>query len=395
MKFAIAFNSALPYRKPMENSVPNDPHKKVSETLGLWEPKRTLTLEAARKHSERVRLFRLALLGVAGLIVIGLIWQFATQQSSFIVDDNPDESVKMINPRYSGRTKDGLPYKLTSAAAVRLTQNAEEVALESPVLTFMRTLDAAPSTVTALTGRYNDMTQILDLETNVDLKTDDGYNCLTTEAKIFAGDKKIEGDAPINCSGNFGRVSGQSYEILDDYKEFVFKGGTTALLTQKDNRPAPASGESDPLNFGFAGNGPIDVVATEGTYKQGVTVLNGAVVVKQGTAIIQSNEMFIYRETASSGAKGSLRLGAVREIDAIGDFKYTSPDNVVTGDRGVYDQETGVVTVTGKVTATQPSGNVIRSERLTYNPKDKTIRFDNKCMGENCDTRTRMRLLPQ
>lgn len=405
----------------MESSLTHNPDVKVSETLGLWEPKRSLTLEAARRHSARIRVLRFTLIGLAILLVAALAWQFTTQQTSFIVDDNPGESVKMINPRYSGRTKDGLPYRLTSSSAIRLTQNAQEVALEGPVLSFMRTLNSEPSIVTAKTGRYNDVEQVLDLQTTVDLRTDDGYHCTSTSARVFAGDKRIDGDAPIMCDGSFGRVTGQSYEILNDYSEFVFKGGTEAYLTPKEKTTeakltSTASGEtatskqdidkqdgdkkkaekaSSPTEFGFAGNQPISVKAETATYKSGLTVLNGNVDVTQGAARIESDEMYIYREVSKDDAGGSLRLGALSEIDARGNFRYTAPDNTVTGRRGVYDQKTGVMTVTGNVRATQPSGHVIKSDRLTYNVRNKTIRFGDQCVGENCgQSRTSLRFTP-
>ena len=79
----------------------------VSEALGLWEPKRTLTLEAARRHSVRIKIIRVLLIALAGLLLLALVWQFSNQTTGPILDDNPDESVKMINPRYSGRTDDG------------------------------------------------------------------------------------------------------------------------------------------------------------------------------------------------------------------------------------------------------------------------------------------------
>jgi len=393
----------------MESSLTHTPHIKASDTLGLWEPKRTLTLEAARRHSVRIRILRLVLISLAIALVASLAWQFATQKTSFIVDDNPGESVKMVNPRYSGRTNDGLPYRLKSSSAIRLTPNTQEVVLEGPVLSFVRSVNATPSILTAKTGQYNDVDQVLDLKTAVDLRTDDGYHCTSTHARVFAGAKRIEGDAAILCDGSFGRVTGQSYEILNNYSEFVFRGGTDAYLTPNKDalEPEDASLTSAPVKkeppaqksnlpeFGFAGNQPISVKAETATYKSGLTVLNGTVDVTQGAARIESDEMYIYREVSKDDAGGSLRLGALSEIDARGNFRYTAPDNTVTGNRGVYNQITGVMTVTGNVRVTQPSGNIIKSERLTYNVRDKTIRFGNECVGKKCGNRTSLRFAPE
>lgn len=207
----------------------------ASEALGLWEPKRTLTLEAARRHSLRIRLIRRVLIGLSALLIGLLIWQFASQGTTTFPQDNPNESVRMINPRYSGRTNDDLPYYLTAAEAIRTTSNDEVVELVKPVLHFFREAGAEESTIVAEAGTYDDLNKILNLRTTVNLKTDDGNNCVTTHARIFAKTKIVEGDEPIKCNGTFGIVNGNAYEILENYKVFVFKNGMDAILDQDEN----------------------------------------------------------------------------------------------------------------------------------------------------------------
>ena len=113
--------SSSPSSSPRENS--------VADALGLWEPKRTLTLEAARRHTQRIQLLRKILMGLAGLLVLFLIFQFVGSGTNTFNDPNPTESVKMVNPRYSGRTSDGLPFYLTADTATRTMEKRSEVAL--------------------------------------------------------------------------------------------------------------------------------------------------------------------------------------------------------------------------------------------------------------------------
>lgn len=207
------------------------PHgHEASEALGLWEPTRTLTLEAARRHSGRILLMQRFLIVAAVLLVGALCWQFAKTAPTRLPEDNPNDSVKMINPRYSGRTSDNLPYKLTAAFATRERQNADEVILEEPVLTFLRAAGAKTSTIKAASGTYDDIGKVLNLTAAVHLETDDGYDCKTAHARIFARDKRIEGDKRIECIGSFGEVNGNAYEIIEDYSVFVFKSGVDAVL---------------------------------------------------------------------------------------------------------------------------------------------------------------------
>lgn len=141
---------------------------------------------------------------------------------------------------------------------------------------------------------------------------------------------------------------------------------------------APASAQ-----FGFGGDGVIDVKAEVATYKGGVTILIGDVVVKQGDATIKSDKMTIYRaETANK--RTAVQLGEITRIIADGNFSYDAPENKVTGDRGVYKRQSKLIDVFGNVKLTQPSGNVIESDTLFYDLENKRARFKNECDGGKC-----------
>ena len=204
-----------------------------------WAPKRRLTLEAARAHSRRVRIVQIILLALAGLLLLGLVFVFSTRAPQTIVESEINETVRMVNPRYIGRTSDGLPYTLTADQATRVRDNPNELKLAVPLLNFYRVQGAEASTIDALNGIYNDVEQTLDLRQEVILTTDDGNTCTTTHARIFLKDKIVEGDEPIRCTGNFGIIDGNGYEIRDNYKTFIFKNGMSGLL-----EPDSAEGET-------------------------------------------------------------------------------------------------------------------------------------------------------
>ena len=380
----------------------------ASDALGLWEPKRTLTLEAARRHTERIRLLRRVLIGASVAMVGLLVFYFMSQGSEVVIEDDPDTSVRMINPRYSGRTSDSLPFYLTSATATRELENRTEVDLRLPVLEFIRAEGAASSFVEADLGTYDDVNKILDLRTdmtleemerrNVILETDDGYRCVTTHARIYPREKRIIGEDPIRCTGNFGEVSGQAYEITDNYEVFIFKNGMDGIINRDTDssvasQTAPENNaRPDRTAFGFDGDGPIAVKAQQATYRDGTTDLIGDVVVQQDDSTLYSNEMQILRDKAAIESAGSIRLGAVREIIATGDFRYESDANDVRGDRAVYERDNSVMTVTGDVTVVQPDGNTVSTDRLVYDTVNETIRFSGQCQGRDCGSGQRTRI---
>ncbi len=366
----------------MNSEVISSGEHEISEALGLWEPKRTLTLEAARKHSKRIKGLQWLLMAVSGGLLAYLAYELTSGNSSSVFDaPSPTESVKMVSPRYSGRTESGQPYYLTAETAIRTLANRSEVALKNPVLEFIRDTGAAPSFIVAETGTYNDISKVLNLEIAVDLTTDDGNNCKTNQARIFTREQRIEGDDRIVCNGNFGDANGNAFEIKDKYKTFIFKNGMDAIIQKETTDTvitSPRKGQA------FGGDTPINVTADQATYMGGLTVLSGNVDVKQGLNRTKSNEMDIFRTEAGDDEKGSLKLGKIRRIDAKGNFRYTTPDTDVTGDRGVYQSQKEIMTITGKVKVKQSSGNTAETNKLIYNVKTESIRFTDNCKGGSC-----------
>lgn len=353
----------------------------VSDALGLWEPKRTLTLEAARKHSARIAMLRKGLILTSAALIGLVVWQFINQPAGFNLPDNPNETVRMTSPKYSGRTSDDLPYYLTATEAVRNAAASTTVNLTAPILNFYRAIGAEPSKVTALNGVYDDVDNILNLTDTVRLGTDDGYSCKTSESKIFTKNKLISGNAHIACNGSFGDVTGNSYTISEDYTVYTFADGMSAIITRDANANTNES-------FGFDGSGPINVQAQTATYKKAITTLSGQVAVNQGASRVTSDNMVIYRaevdKSASDAADKSLKLGAITEIDATGNFVYTAPQRRLTGKRGVYDREKNIITVTGNVELKQGDGTMVTGNKLVYDLTEKRALVGQKCTGSNC-----------
>ena len=214
------------------NSTYKKTDQRAGEELGLWEPKRTLTLESARRHSFFIKMMRRALIVLCLCLSSFLVYEYASQSSVTFIEDNPTEAVKMINPRYSGRTNDGLPFYLKADLATRKMTERDVVSLIKPVLEFTREKGADFSILLAETGTFDDIEKILNLKSGVSLKTDDGYECETTHARVFNKEKRIEGKEYIECNGNFGEVTGNAFEINNDYSQFIFKNGVTAAIEQ-------------------------------------------------------------------------------------------------------------------------------------------------------------------
>ncbi len=349
-----------------------------------WEPRRALTLDAARRHSNFIKIARQVLIALSVFLFAALLWYFIQAPKPTPQIDNPDEAVRMENPVYKGRTSDDLPFTIMSDYAVRLIKAPDEVKLTNPRLSFIRNSSAEESLVTADTGIYNSNSQTLELDKTVSLKTDDGYSCMTSHSRVYIGEKRIEGDDPIDCQGNFGQAAGQAYAINDNFQEFVFKNGMTAriipgeadsaLRGPTDSEASPTRLSADPVSFG--NNDPIDIVAQTATYRGQKTVLNGNVDVRQNDGKILADNMNIIREIVSAPTDSVESYGSIQTIIASGNFQYITPKTTVTGAKGVYERDKNIITVTGDVRYKETNGNTAKSNTMIYDLTTDAVRLE-------------------
>jgi len=149
---------------------------------------------------------------------------------------------------------------------------------------------------------------------------------------------------------------------------------------------------SVPASAQFArnSNAPINGSADNVDYRQDVTVLSGQVDVRQGEVRILSDTMKIYN--GGSGT-GSAAFDNVERIEAIGNFFYLTPDQEVRGTKGVYEQVSDTFTVTGDVILLQGPDNVVTGEKLVYNLTSNQARVVGTCKGRKCGRTGRVNIL--
>ncbi|PHS42476.1 MAG: hypothetical protein COA91_00565 [Robiginitomaculum sp.] len=155
-------------------------------------------------------------------------------------------------------------------------------------------------------------------------------------------------------------------------------------------RPLPASAQ-----ISFGGDEPIDVKAERATYKGAKTVLSGDVIIRQAGSTILADRMDIIRaqniQGEGSQAAGSfVQLGNISRIVAVGNFKYITTQNNVTGDKGVYERDKNIITVTGNVKFTQDNGNTVTGNKMIYDLTTSRARVDGNCSGRDCNSDERV-----
>lgn len=152
---------------------------------------------------------------------------------------------------------------------------------------------------------------------------------------------------------------------------------------------SPASAQFAPDS-----DAPVRGSADTAEYKPGLTILRGQVDVRQADTRILADEMKIYSATERApGAGGAGAFEDVSKIEAIGNFFYLTPEQEVRGKQGVYLAADNTFTVTGDVILLQGEDNVVTGERLIYDLGTNQARVVGTCEGRKCGSEGRVNIL--
>jgi len=146
----------------------------------------------------------------------------------------------------------------------------------------------------------------------------------------------------------------------------------------------------------FGNDSPINVKAERATYRGALTVLSGDVRVTQKDATIFADRMDLHRNeittTNTQTNENSIKLGNINRIVATGNFKYVTPENSVTGEKGVYERDKEIITVTGNARFVQNNGNKVTGNKMIYDLNTNRARVDGSCTGRDCKNNDRVKI---
>ena len=143
----------------------------------------------------------------------------------------------------------------------------------------------------------------------------------------------------------------------------------------------------------FAANStaPITGSADSVENQKGVTRFSGQVDIRQGDVRILADTVDVFNAAARSS--GGEALGDIERMEAVGNFFYITPDQEVKGDKGVYERRKDNFIITGNVILLQGDDNVVTGERLVYNLSDNKAVVTGSCKGRRCGSNGRVNIL--
>lgn len=205
-----------------------------------WEPKRALTLRAARRRSRLIaalRRFFVAGAGASFAAVFVFMALYAVQGGFNAGAYSPQEPLRMLNPRFIGRSENGGPYQLSAEVAERAVGENQPIELISPVYrTEAGTIMLAPR------GIYDERTKRVVFEGEVLFSDSNGNRFTTPNMVVDLEAGTLTGRSGVTGAGPLGVLQADAYELRDSDRALVLRGDVRGQIPDRD----PQNGEPTP-----------------------------------------------------------------------------------------------------------------------------------------------------
>lgn len=193
-----------------------------------------LTLKAARRRSRLIaalRRFFVAGAGASFAAVFVFMALHAVEGGFNAGQYAASEPLRMINPRFVGRTENGGPYQLSAEVAERAVGENQPIELVAPVYrTEAGTIMLAPR------GIYDELAQTVVFDGEV-LFSDRNGNRFTTPNMIVDLERgTLTGRGGVTGAGPLGVLQAGSYELRDSDRALVLGGGVRGQIPDRDQQ---------------------------------------------------------------------------------------------------------------------------------------------------------------
>lgn len=197
--------------------------------------RRAADVARTRAYSRFVRRMKLGLAGAAALLVVALLMLSGTFQGPDELDitftelTGLNDDLRMVSPRIADVDENGRPYTITAATAVQDPDDPSLIHLDD-VQGDMEGGGGSWSAVSSRAGRLNTDEEWLDLETDVALFTDDGYQFRGELVRIDLDTGDISSDRPISGQGPAGTIEGGGVRITKSGDEITVINGSKLVI---------------------------------------------------------------------------------------------------------------------------------------------------------------------
>ncbi len=195
-----------------------------------------------KRYSRFVGLMRIVLPSVAAVLVALVVaWpQFHGVREGFRIEIARlklpfSGGQHLSNARFTGVDRRNRPYTVTADTAAQTDERPGVVDLAHPKADITLS-DGAWVAASANQGTYTKTDEVLQLDGQVDLFHDTGFEMHTLSATVDLKNGTAAGDQPVHGHGPTGALDAAGFRILDGGKRILFTGKAKLVLVPGANR---------------------------------------------------------------------------------------------------------------------------------------------------------------
>jgi len=180
-------------------------------------------------------------LPILALIITALVFTWSHMEESNIIPVQEEESKtsravaknELINPNFQSKDDKSQPYTITAKRAVQDRMDDDLVTLEKPVADILLN-DGRWLAVKARGGSYDQGTRLLNLDGDVHVFHDSGYQLQTQKLRVDLRDNTAHSDTKVHIQGPAGTLQARGLTARRSEQTLVFDGPARLSLSMKD-----------------------------------------------------------------------------------------------------------------------------------------------------------------
>lgn len=218
--------------------------------LAQVDDRRRKEFARAKRHTRLVRSLRVVIpLGCVVALALPVAWIFFNPVRLMGADVSmgavtvSGSKITMQAPKLTGFKRDNRAYVVNAGSAVQDPRKPNLVELHQ-LSSDIELADNGWAKLEAKYGVYDSQTEQLQLDEQVHLRTNSGYDVRTATAKIAFKSGHVVSKDPVKVVMSTGTIDANSMEILDNGKEIIFDGHVVSVFRAREDGAAAAGQKS-------------------------------------------------------------------------------------------------------------------------------------------------------
>jgi lipopolysaccharide export system protein LptC len=194
-----------------------------------YEAHRSRVLRSAASYSRVVRALKLllplsALMLVAAAVLFVMFYDADdTLTLSFTSVEHLDNDLRMVNPRFRGMDNERRPFLVTATSAIQDVRDPRNVTLEN-LQADMALSETSWVGLSADSGHLDSEEQTLELEGNISVFTDAGYEFHTQRALVQLEEQRVTSNTEVTGQGPLGTMRADGFVAEEAGDRLRFTG---------------------------------------------------------------------------------------------------------------------------------------------------------------------------